>query len=289
MQASQGDIDQALLLVHKHADLLLQPGFNDNSPSGQAQSSPAPQELSHARNLPVTAHRHQTTSAISKALDVGHLPTPVKPLLPAGVSLPIPLQISPPAVNNREHLSAFSRHGSAALQATEMGQLPTTVKQLLPAGVSLPTPLLSSPPAVNSKEHLSALSKRGSGVLHAAEVGTAEADRKLTYSSMGSDDSNNEAQEQSLQWLSGHDAVPESVDAALAAASKVLQERGRIRDAADQERQTLTLHTQARDVYFEAAQRAYERGMLHAAIAGTVERVHCGLVCLEGSGGRCLA
>lgn len=112
-------------------------------------------------------------------------------------------------------------------------------------------------------------SKHGSGILHSAQTGNPRDIMGMTHSSTGSDDSS-KAHDQAVQWSGNGGAVPENADAAIAEVSKAMQEKGRIRSMADQERETLTLHTQARDVYFEAAQRAYERGTLDSAYAFTL-------------------
>ena len=52
------------------------------------------------------------------------------------------------------------------------------------------------------------------------------------------------------------------VAAAFDEARKVVEERNRIKSLADQERQTLGLHSQARDTYFTAAQVAFEKGIV---------------------------
>ncbi len=60
-----------------------------------------------------------------------------------------------------------------------------------------------------------------------------------------------------------HDGVlltNDPVAAAFDEARKVVEERNRIKSLADQERQTLGLHSQARDTYFTAAQVAFEKG-----------------------------
>ncbi|KAL0046380.1 hypothetical protein WJX82_010916 [Trebouxia sp. C0006] len=65
-----------------------------------------------------------------------------------------------------------------------------------------------------------------------------------------------------------HDGVlltNDPVAAAFDEARKVVEERNRIKSLADQERQTLGLHSQARDTYFTAAQVAFEKGDREAA------------------------
>lgn len=60
-----------------------------------------------------------------------------------------------------------------------------------------------------------------------------------------------------------HDGVlltDDPVAAALDEAKKVVEERSRTKSLADQERQALGLHSQARDTYFAAAQVAFEKG-----------------------------
>ncbi len=60
-----------------------------------------------------------------------------------------------------------------------------------------------------------------------------------------------------------HDGVlltDDPVAAALDEARKVVEERSRTKSLADQERQALGLHSQARDTYFTAAQVAFEKG-----------------------------
>ncbi len=60
-----------------------------------------------------------------------------------------------------------------------------------------------------------------------------------------------------------HDGVlltDDPVAAAFDEARKVVEERNRIKSLADQERQTLGLHLQARDTYFTAAHVAFEKG-----------------------------
>lgn len=157
LQASQGDVEQASLLVHQHADLLLQPASQAKAPSGPLQSSPAPQQALHQQteanmsagrsavdrqpntnrtlgmtpvqsnvsverqpevqcsggahtsnnrstsrspspsarqtSLHMTAHLHGQTSALSKTTSSSQLGAAVRPLLPAGVSLPSPVQV----------------------------------------------------------------------------------------------------------------------------------------------------------------------------------------------------
>ncbi|KAA6417051.1 MAG: hypothetical protein FRX49_12993 [Trebouxia sp. A1-2] len=65
-----------------------------------------------------------------------------------------------------------------------------------------------------------------------------------------------------------HDGVlltDDPVAAALDEAKKVVEERSRTKSLADQERQALGLHSQARDTYFAAAQVAFEKGNREAA------------------------
>lgn len=62
-----------------------------------------------------------------------------------------------------------------------------------------------------------------------------------------------------------HDGVlltNDPVAAAFDEARKVVEERNRIKSLADQERQALGLHSQARDTYFTAAQVAFEKGIV---------------------------
>ena len=170
-----------------------------------------------------------------------------------------PASACKPAVNGDAHNARTPQavQTSADSRLAPVGLQPATAKQLLPAGVS------SSAAPTHSQHRDSTPGQRGSSATSgdalepSPDSSSSSGNRRLIFCSTGSDEST-EMHEHVAPWQSAH--VPESVEAAMAAASKVLEERGKIRGMADQERQTLTLHTQARDVYFEAAQKAYERG-----------------------------
>ena len=58
------------------------------------------------------------------------------------------------------------------------------------------------------------------------------------------------------EWLSSDDPV----SGAIAEANTIVADRGRLRSVADQQREALGLHCQARDIYYAAAQRAFDKG-----------------------------
>ncbi len=62
--------------------------------------------------------------------------------------------------------------------------------------------------------------------------------------------------------LDGVLLTDDPVAAAFDEARKVVEERNRIKVLADQERQALGLHSQARDTYYTAAQVAFEKGIV---------------------------
>ena len=318
LQAAQGNLQQALRLVHKHAALLLQsPSATAPQPPQALNSSPALQNSPALGNSPDLGHLSsgltlQSRLANEQAKSISHsihssLPQPTVDL-EREPSAPQPsfAQTTDSSTNSNSTSQSPQASSTASPDATALppmhmpsvsdsmssSLLPTGARQLLPADAMLPVlapdvvlpvlapdvvlPVLAqdyrhasvataaqllSADAVlpHTVQHTRNAHAPTSAQTHKLGVCTSETadSSRAVHSSTGSDESINANMEQLIM----HDNVPENVEAALAAASKVLEERGKIRGVADQERQALTLHTQARDVYFEAAQKAYDRGI----------------------------
>lgn len=290
-------MQQALLVIHKHAELLL-----------QAASATAPQSHSVLNsspvlcNSPAVGHLSSALYTQSRLANEQYTPSRTTSVPQSTVNWerepsalqPSPVQTFATTADSSSASQSLQASNTAVPDVTALHPMqipsasnsmssslpPTDAKQLLPADAMLPVlaqhvmlPVLARdsrhanaaqllpadavlPDTVQHARNTTTLTSVQTDKLGVCPSQTADSSRAV-HSSTGSDESINASVDQLIM----HDTVPENVEAALAAASKVLEERGKIRGVADQERQALTLHTQARDVYFEAAQKAYERGM----------------------------
>lgn len=138
---------------------------------------------------------------------------------------------------------------------------------LLPAGVRS---LHQSPPALTAVNKLSTCRSRSTSP-PSVQHPKSSAQSAYTYSSGASDSETGlyDTRQHACVRGSGvaqllHDEVLQTADPVAAAvdeAGRVVEEKSRMKSLADQERHALSLHTQARDTFFTAAQVAYEKGM----------------------------
>ena len=138
---------------------------------------------------------------------------------------------------------------------------------LLPAGMSSQH---QSPPALTAVSKQFACRSRSTSP-PSVQHPKSSAQSAYTYSSGASDSETGlyDTRQHACVRGSGvaqllHDEVLQTADPVAAAvdeAGRVVEEKSRMKSLADQERQALSLHTQARDTFFAAAQVAYEKGM----------------------------
>lgn len=282
LQAAKGNIDEALAFVHKFPGVLLQPvSRTDLQPCGNTLLAGTAAEGHRPVEQLLGSQPGLSAAVPQPAVDLERqLPAPAASSGQNKHSSHnrTPASACKPAVNG----DAFDARTPQAVQTSADSRLapvglhPAATKQLLPAGVSSSTGLTHSQHEIPTSGQQVSPDKCRDALEPSPDSSSSPGNRRLTFCSTGSDESTE--MHEHVPWQSTHDSVPESVDAAMAAASKVLEERGKIRGMADQERQTLTLHTQARDVYFEAAQKAYERGMCSVRL--TQRRKHMNWVCV---------
>lgn len=170
----------------------------------------------------------------------------------------------------RNGVASDSNQASISTGAAQKLQVDSSSNKhvLLPAGVRS---LHQSPPALTAVNKQSTCRSRSTSP-PSVQHPKSSAQSAYTYSSGASDGETGlyDTRQHACVRGSGvaqllHDEVLQTADPVAAAvdeAGRVVEEKSRMKSMADQERQALSLHTQARDTFFAAAQVAYEKGML---------------------------
>lgn len=233
MQACSGNVDQASSLLQQHMAVLSQP-----TPSAVLPAS-GPHVASLA-SLPL--HSHQLTIDLERSgtadfLHQGSAPTlcTVQPrgskqvLLPSGVTA---YSLAPPVLVALQPCQGASASNGTTARS---GNSTPTVQHHRSKGQSGHTYSMGS-------------SEGESDLYNASHIGHQVSASRPGFTQM-----------MEVGILTAEDPVAAAIDEA----GKVVQEKSRMNSVANQERQAMGLHAQARDTYFAAAQVAYEKGTVY--------------------------
>lgn len=261
LKACQGNVEQAIMLLQQHLPALAEP-----SPAAAASVTVTPSPSATVAGAPACSPPDSSDSLHPSPIDVERdVSSGQRPLSRQQ------LQRHQSPDSSTEHSNASSsKHSPAELTiGPEQSSSVSSKQVLLPAGATHAK--LGSSPALNT-------SSRHSNRKHltvspaAAPVTRLQAGADIINPSSGSSDSETDfydstgaSRRQPELAYDGFLLANDPVAAAVDEAGRLVAERSKMKSVADQERQALGLHRQARNTYFAAAQMAYEKGNREAA------------------------
>ena len=253
MQASQGNVEQAISLLQQHLPVLAELSPAASASNAVTPSPSAATLCTAAHEPPDTSHSLQPSHIdVERDITSGQRPLSRQQLQ---------REQSPGSIT--EHSNARStRQSPAELTVGPEQSSDISKKQiLLPAGAAQAKLGSSSAlTASSSRKHLTVSPA-------AAPATRLQADTDLIHPSSGSSDSETDfydstgaSRRQPDLAYDGFLLANDPVTAAVDEAGRLVAERTKMKSVADQERQALGLHRHARNTYFAAAQMAYEKG-----------------------------